>query len=386
MSRKSTPSARRQRAVSPFLPQGVGTGGQPGTRLHSPLADMPEDEPISGPLVLASDLPVRVAGVRIQLTQQQIDQALQFMQTLDRKEIDELARNSRRGMRADWRHWIAYCAQRDRQALPILFDDLTDFIDALIDAGYKRATLEHILYTLDRASVFWGCPSPTGTREWKAYWRSRCRTHLQARQRQAQPLKDDDLARMLDGFKRTDPRSIRDVTIALCAYDLLARVSEVVSMRWENLNLDDDGSASYVFGRTKTDQEGVGVELALSPETAEMLHLWKAHCDPANPYIFHALPRGPKHQVDTTRPLNVREIPRILDRLARTYGIAKTLSGHSGRVGAAQDLVGEGYDLPFIMQQGRWKSQAMPARYAERELAKVAGKRRFARLRKGRQR
>ena len=35
----------------------------------------------------------------------------------------------------------------------------------------------------------------------------------------------------------------------------------------------------------------------------------------------------------------------------------------------AQDLVANGNDLPAVMQAGRWKTPAMPARYAERLLA-----------------
>ena len=36
----------------------------------------------------------------------------------------------------------------------------------------------------------------------------------------------------------------------------------------------------------------------------------------------------------------------------------------------AQDLVAGGADLAAVMQAGRWKSPTMPARYAERLLAK----------------
>ena len=34
-----------------------------------------------------------------------------------------------------------------------------------------------------------------------------------------------------------------------------------------------------------------------------------------------------------------------------------------------EDLVARGADLPAVMQAGRWKTPAMPARYAERLLA-----------------
>ncbi|WP_278251907.1 hypothetical protein, partial [Sabulibacter ruber] len=39
--------------------------------------------------------------------------------------------------------------------------------------------------------------------------------------------------------------------------------------------------------------------------------------------------------------------------------------GHSLRVGAAQELLAAGVDLPGLMQAGRWASPRMPARYTE---------------------
>ena len=49
------------------------------------------------------------------------------------------------------------------------------------------------------------------------------------------------------------------------------------------------------------------------------------------------------------------------------------ISGHSTRVGAAQDMVRCGVDLVGAMQAGRWKTSAMAARYSARLLAKRAG-------------
>ena len=44
-------------------------------------------------------------------------------------------------------------------------------------------------------------------------------------------------------------------------------------------------------------------------------------------------------------------------------------TGHSGRVGMAQDLARSGVELPELMTAGRWKSSRMPARYTERQAA-----------------
>jgi hypothetical protein len=45
------------------------------------------------------------------------------------------------------------------------------------------------------------------------------------------------------------------------------------------------------------------------------------------------------------------------------------ISGHSCRVGPAQDLLALNMDLPSVMQAGRWRDTRMPMRYGERVLA-----------------
>ena len=50
--------------------------------------------------------------------------------------------------------------------------------------------------------------------------------------------------------------------------------------------------------------------------------------------------------------------PAIVDRL----------SGHSTRVGAAQDMVASGVELPAILQTGQRKTTTMVDRYGERLL------------------
>ena len=50
-------------------------------------------------------------------------------------------------------------------------------------------------------------------------------------------------------------------------------------------------------------------------------------------------------------------------------GLGDGYTGHSGRVGMAQDLARSGLELPALMTAGRWKSSRMPARYTERQAA-----------------
>ena len=75
--------------------------------------------------------------------------------------------------------------------------------------------------------------------------------------------------------------------------------------------------------------------------------------------------------------LDDSQVPRIYKAMAKAAGLSNDvvdgLSGHSARVGAAQDMIACGIELPAILQAGRWKSTAMVHRYGERLLAKRSG-------------
>ena len=82
------------------------------------------------------------------------------------------------------------------------------------------------------------------------------------------------------------------------------------------------------------------------------------------------------------------QVPRIYKARAERAGLpaqmVRRLSGHSPRVGAAQDMIASGIGIPAIMQAVRWKSTAMVQRYGERLLARRNGTAQLARLQKRR--
>ena len=63
------------------------------------------------------------------------------------------------------------------------------------------------------------------------------------------------------------------------------------------------------------------------------------------------------------------QINRIYKRLAKRAGLDKGLieqiSGHSLRVGHAQDMVNSGESMPMIMSKGRWSKTDTVMRYVE---------------------
>ena len=130
------------------------------------------------------------------------------------------------------------------------------------------------------------------------------------------------------------------------------RRSAAAALTWADVELRDNGSALLQVHRSKTDPEGEGVVLYIGREATEALRAIR----PAELLLDRNAP---------VFGLSARQIGRRVQAAALGDGF----TGHSGRVGMAQDPVKSGVELPALMTAGRWKSTKMPARYTERQAA-----------------
>ena len=60
------------------------------------------------------------------------------------------------------------------------------------------------------------------------------------------------------------------------------------------------------------------------------------------------------------------QIGRRVRQAALAAGLGDGFSGNSGRVGKVLDLSNSGLGIPELMEAGRWKSAATPARYIKK--------------------
>ena len=72
---------------------------------------------------------------------------------------------------------------------------------------------------------------------------------------------------------------------------------------------------------------------------------------------------------DTVFGIGGAQICRRIAAAAKAAGLEGRFSGHSPRVGMAQDLAASGTALPALMQAGRWTSSSMPALYTRSQAA-----------------
>ena len=284
--------------------------------------------------------------------------------------------NTERAVRADLGIYTAWCTARGRPALPASPDTIAAFVDAMA-ATRAPATVRRYVASIAVAHRAIGC---AGTPRSPAVKLALQRMHRRKGRRQAQalgltwPLRE----RLL---KAAGDRLIdaRNRALLAVAYDTLLRRSELVALRVSDLATDKTGAATVLVRNGKTDAEGRGAQLYLARDSMAMVAEWLARSGVGDGRLFRSLRRG-----ELGEALDPSQIPRIYKAMARRAGleaeVVDRLSGHSTRVGAAQDMIACGIELPAILQAGRWKNTAMANRYGERLLAQRSGAAQLARI------
>ena len=246
------------------------------------------------------------------------------------------------------------------------------FLAELAEEGLSVATLRLTKSALAAVHRSTGYQDPTDNEGVRKVMAGIARVNGRP-QRQAKPLIETALAavkatamqprrhrgRAVRGENAWAARRRGQVDVALLSVlrDGLLRRSEAAALRWGEVEIQEDGSARLHVRRSKTDPEAEGTVLYIGPEAAEAL--------------VAIMPEG-FAVVDPSTPvfgLSASQIGRRVNAAAKAAGLGDGFTGHSGRVGMAQDLAAAGVELPALMHAGRWKSSKMPARYTERQAA-----------------
>ena len=285
------------------------------------------------------------------------------------------AENTARALAADTRVFANWCSVNDLLALPAAPGTVASFVD---DMAMRRAPATVRRYcasvaTLHRAA---GVSSPTQAEVVRLALRRMARTNT-TRQKQAEPLNREAVNRMIGITRDADLRGMRNAALIAVAYDTLLRRSEICTLRVEDLESNMDGGTVLVR-RSKGDTTGEGAIKYLAPDTLQLVRLWLiAQGLPKEGPLFRPIGRWGHVGV---RPLDPQSVRRIFQEVAGAAGLllARQPSGHSTRVGAAQDMISAGLELGEVMQAGSWKSVTMVARYCERQRAGRGAARKLA--------
>jgi integrase len=284
--------------------------------------------------------------------------------------------NTLRAQKADGAIFQSFCEGRSESFLPAEPVTIRAFIEQQVAAGKKPATVRRYIATIGRAHIGAGLLNPCSSEAVRMALKKMGR-ETSARQTQARALGWQEIKEFI-GSAGESLRADRERALLCVAYETLARRNELVALEIRDVDILPDGTGRALIRRGKTDAEGQGRLAYLSRETVKWLSIWLERAKISEGAVFRRLVgRG-----DIGGSLNPGSIAPIFKRVAQWIGMparfVAEISGHSTRVGAAQDLAALDIDLAAITQAGGWKSPRMPLQYAEKINAARSGMARAA--------
>ena len=289
------------------------------------------------------------------------------------------APNTVRALRADTAIFTAWCSHNGLQALPASPSTVARFVDAMRAGGKRPATVRRYVSSIAHLHRAAELPAPTDSNPVKLALR-RITMADGAAQHQADGLN----RRLVDRALHTGGITLRDLrnrALLAVAYDTLCRRSELVALRHEDLQHGPQGDGTILVRRGKTDQEGSGSIRFLAPDTMALLKEWIAAARIGSGPLFRSVRKGSR----VGDALDGGDVARLFKVIVQKAGLTAEqvarISGHSSRVGAAQDMAAsDRIEMPAIMQAGGWKSPQMVARYTQRQAARRSGAAKLAEL------
>jgi len=271
------------------------------------------------------------------------------------------APNTLKSYYSDAKSFVDWCEQRNTAPFPLTSDTVRSFVEHM-QLNYSYSTIRRRLSALRRLNGLLGFEDQTFTEDVYLTIRKLKRAKSME-QRQAVGINEDLLAKMIDAQPDTLVGKRNKLLLSL-GYDFLARRSELVAIRSEDLSLTPDGALKGIIRRSKTDQYGRGRLVFGSERSAKLLKKWLRLKPKEILPVFCAI----NHGRCLDRAICDRQVNEIIKRsLIKVKRYPKPsdleVSGHSLRVGAAQDLLIKGHDMAAIMRAGGWSEPSTVARY-----------------------
>lgn len=270
--------------------------------------------------------------------------------------------NTLRAYRSDFAAFERFCAANGYGPFPACEESIAAWVAALAEERKRPATIKRYVTSIGLLHDYGRFQNPTKGIEVKLALRRASRA-LGTQQRQAAPINRELLEAMLATCS-SDIHGLRDRLLLNLAYDTARRRSELTSLLIDDIEHGEAQPARLLLRRSKTDGYGRGLYLQISQNTAEALHCWLGKSGLNTGPIL----RGIKGSV-IQPSMHPSQIARVLKKRAGLTGLeqekVKLISGHSTRVGHAQDLLLSGASLPQIMIRGRWSKLETAMRYCE---------------------
>jgi integrase/recombinase XerD len=332
--------------------------------------------------------------------------------------LEAASENTRIAWASDWSVFRAWALGRasqwfpqesERLRLPVLPEVLVRFITEMVEGecgqgGRSIATVRRYLSTLSTLHRLLDVPDPTKAQIVRNTLKAR--TRRSGGQTQAAPLRWEQVQQVIEVLPNDLP-GLRDKTLLAVAHNSLARRAELVAIDVADVQFIEDGVATVALRPTKTNLEAERDYRFLAAPTTALVKEWLARSGLREGPLFTGIQRSGKARLTNGQrsmaralrdhgkrltPAHVSQIVKLaIARVAQAQGdlvvdassptekrrallaYARDYSGHSPRVGAAQDMAAAGVSTAAILQAGGWSDERMVKRYIRRLSALEGG-------------
>lgn len=286
--------------------------------------------------------------------------------------------NTWRALMSRWAKFESWCLTNKLTPLPATPDVVAQFIEQHQASSYT--TLSQYAWAINCLHVECGLLSPISS---KTVQDKQDEIRIEKSetgglaQTQASPFRLHHLDKLIEQFDDSEKLiDLRNVAMLRLAYETLLRESELLRIDVGHLKATFDGEFVLSVPYTKTNQSGETEVISITPLGWRLVQRYiKTAGLSKGDYLFQPIGRTNKVTVKN-EPMNTRCVDRIFMWAFKQLGLdmlddsVSAWSGHSARIGAAQDLLANGYSIAQIQQSGRWKSPIMVLRYGKDILAK----------------
>ena len=222
---------------------------------------------------------------------------------------------------------------------------LQAYLTARFEAGASPATLRLTLAALRWLAEATESPSPVGRRT-NAAMKRLSEAGADRGRGQASPLTYEEAIKVL-----TTADNPLDGAIVALLFMAGLRRSEAAALEWRDVEDNGDGTLLIYVRTSKTNRDGSEQDVRLVK----------------NGFADAICELRPDDAQPTDKVLggrNGRTVCRRFANAAKTAGIKRRLSAHSGRVGLASELTALGASETEVMLAGNWKTSRMVAHYS----------------------
>lgn len=284
-----------------------------------------------------------------------------------------------RRLKSAWAMFVTWCNENGHQSLPSSPDTVEGYLKST-NNSLRGNTLKVNLWAISKTHKISGCPDPTKDIYVEGQLKQIIRNKKYSGEspNQATAFNEFHLNQVIDLLgTSSSPIHKRDLMVLGLAYESLLRESEIVRIKFKHINWNHDGSALITIPYTKTNQLGSDEVVYVSKQVTGFIRKYlsiNGLDKQDNSFLIQGFTKsGNIKQQLFPKAVTPKTIERIFAKTAVILGLEdmglRKFTGHSARVGAAQDLLRDGYTTLQVQQSGRWSTERMVLHYGKGILA-----------------